>query len=256
MFINTFNTSLKVNAGTSNIQTKNISDGWLVYLRSYNSNYTLDNITISNNMSISDNLGNEQVRIHRRIGSSEYIMPTNFNIHNNYDVYERLWTVFDYAITNTIKNENLSNGTLYSQVLSDKYDNNAFNIASINESLEVDGGVIDIPDDATLYIDGEYLIEYNGEVLAPGNYRVIIERKSSSAVNVEGIKSETFETTYLTLAEINIEKTEDFVFSLKDNYNLKKNETVSLAIEGAESITYQSSDNSIAIVDENGTVKV
>ena len=40
---------LKINTDT---KTKNISDNWLIYLRSYSTSYVWENITISNNKSI------------------------------------------------------------------------------------------------------------------------------------------------------------------------------------------------------------
>ena len=255
IFINNYHTNITVEAGISNKQNKNLSDGWIIYLRSYSSSYVMQNITISNNLVTSQQLGNEQIRIHRRIGSSEYSMPSNFNIINNTNVLNEKLRVFDYAMENTITNEDYTNGNQYKPVITDYDDIDVYEIMGLYEKLEVNDGFISIPEDSFVFVISPKFSWYNGGKLAEGSYKIGIMRRSNINFIVEGTKTEDIPCEYITLFDIEINyDDEEIKYDFIDNYNLKKSETIDLSFI-SENAVYSSENESIATVSETGLVK-
>lgn len=254
ILINNFYIDTVVQAGTSNFKNKELSEGWLIYLRSYNASYQLSDITITNNMATSQRLANEQIRIHRRTTSTECSMPTNLNVQNNTNILNEKFKFFDYASTNTIENIDYSNGTLYTCDMSKYSSIDVEKLANLYEELTVTDGVIDEIEGATLYLfETEYGL-YNGQKLAEGNYLVGIVRKSTTYVMVEGVKSNSISLENITLANVKVRNQKVANYGFVDNYNILKSESIFLDFKG-ESINYSSKDESIATVSSTGEVK-
>lgn len=205
VFINTYHNALTASAGISNIKTKNISDNYLMYLRSYHTSYQWENITITNNRSISYNLGNERMYMYRNANGSQCDMPTNFTFTNNVDLIGTKFDIIGHDSLNQNKKEDFSNGTMYVPTIESKYVSlDITNYWKKEVSLETGNQTIIIPEGKEVYLYDDTLIKYTGEKLNPGNYKVVVATIGSKTILVEGVQSTAFETISYSFSDVTI----------------------------------------------------